>query len=286
MGEERQTELDRASTFWDGRHTDSANLKWHWWQHPEVAARLGELVCGEACATTAELAARGIARHCKEALPFERGISLGCGSAHKELALLKAGLVRHFTAYDISAEALVKARHAVEKAGFGAAVSLNQGDALGTERGKFDLVYWDNSLHHMFDVHAAMAWSKARLNPGGCLVVNDYVGPNRFQWPDPLLMLCNTVIAPVGVPLTRRVDRRLMEKLDPSEAADSERTQEALFRFFPNATWIPLGGVVYHMGLTGKAIEMTPPLIERFMDADMRLNAEGHYVYAFAVAWK
>ena len=53
--------------------------------------------------------------------------------------------------------------------------------ALGDD---YDLVYWNDALHHMPDVSDALRWSSDRLKPRGLLAMDDFVGPSRFQWSD------------------------------------------------------------------------------------------------------
>lgn len=275
-----------AAAWWDEHYSGKRDPVWRWWESPEASAYLGELVCGQPCSGTAELAVQGMRSHCGNALPFASAISVGCGSAYKEIALLRQGLVRHFTLYDISEGALAAARKRAEAAGLAHAVTLVHGDPLEQERGSFDLVYWDNSLHHMMNTRAAMAWSRVRLRQGGHVVINDYVGPDRFQWPDDMLERINEVIVPFGVDPTERENPRLIGRADPTEAADSAATREALFAEFPNATWTPLGGAIYHTGLTGKRTPLSPLIVARLMRIDAKLNEGGVYVYAWATAVK
>ena len=282
----RHDEAQRAAAYWDQQYSGKRPPVWLWWEKPLVAAYLGNLVCGEACSGTADLAARGIEACCAGALPFAAALSVGCGSAYKEVALLQRGLVSHFTLYDISEAALATARKRAEEAGLARAVTLVQADALAAERGAFDLVYWDNALHHMPHVRAALAWSRARLKRGGILVVYDYVGPSRFQWADDMLQMVNELILPLGVEPTRRPSERFMMQADPSEAADSGRIREALFANFPNAAWVPLGGAVYHVGLTGKIADIPDPILSRLLRIDAKLNEAGMHVYAWATAVK
>lgn len=275
-----------AAAWWDDHYNGKRDPVWLWWESPEVSAYLGELVCGGPCSGTADLAVQGIRRHCGEALPFESAVSVGCGSAYKEIALLQAGVVRHFTLYDISEAALAAARNRAESAGLAHAVTLVHGDPLERERGSFDLVYWDNSLHHMLNTRAALAWSRVRLKQGGHLVINDYVGPDRFQWSDDMLARINEVIEPFGVEPTERENPRLIAKADPSEAADSAATHDALFGEFPDAVWTPMGGAIYHAGLTGKYTPLPGLIVARLMRIDDMLNKAGMYVYAWATAVK
>lgn len=275
-----------AAAWWDEHYNGKRDPVWRWWESPEVSAYLGELVCGRPCSGTADLAVQGIRGHCGEVLPFATAVSVGCGSAYKEVALLQAGLVRHFTLYDISEAALAAARGRAEAAGLAHAVTLVCGDPLERERGSFDLVYWDNSLHHMMSTRSALAWSRVRLKQGGRLVINDYVGPDRFQWPDAMLARINEVIEPFGVEPTERENPRLIARADPSEAADSAATRDSLFTEFPNATWTPTGGAIYHVGLTGKYTPLPGLIVARLMRIDATLNEAGMYVYAWATAVK
>jgi len=136
----------------------------------------------------------------------------------------------------------------------------------------------------MMDVHAAIAWSRERLKPGGFLVMNDYVGPSRFQYDENTLTMCNTILADFNMPPACRPDAKVVEKSDPTEAADSGRIKDALFRYFPDALWIPTGGILYFIGFCFKEVDWTPDALMKMIELDARLNAAGNYVYAFAVA--
>ena len=57
----------------------------------------------------------------------------------------------------------------------------------------YDLVYWDNSLHHMFNADAAVAWSRGVLRPGGWFLMTDFVGANRFRWSDETYALVDLI---------------------------------------------------------------------------------------------
>ena len=283
----RDEDLAVAAAKWDAHHgKQGASSAWSWWNEPAIFNYLGKLVCGEPCARSEDLPVLAIKKHCAPDVPFEHALSVGCGAGHKEISLLQSGIVRHFTLYDISKEALSRVRVRAEKARVADFVRLVCADAFQCERGKFDMVYWDNALHHMMDAHAALAWSRRRLKRGGTLVVNDFVGPSRFQWKEELLAMCNEIVSYFNVPPTCRTDAKELEKIDPTEAADSGRIQEALLRYFPDALWIPLGGALYFVGFTGKPVKFTPDSLVHMIGLDARLNAAGIYVYAFALAKK
>ena len=276
-----------AAAKWDADHGGQrVSSAWSWWNEPAIANYLAKLLCGEPCTRVEDVPVVGIQKHCMPDIPFAHAISVGCGAGNKEIALLQSGIAKHFTVYDISKEALNQVRMRAEKAGIADSVRLVCADALQSERGTFDMVYWDNALHHMRNVFAALAWSRDRLKRGGTLVVNDFVGPSRFQWDEELLAVCNEMVRCFNVPPTCRTDAKELARIDPTEAADSGRIHEALLRYFPDALWIPLGGALYFVGFTGKPVRFTPDSLVQMIGLDARLNAAGMYVYAFAVAKK
>ena len=276
-----------AASRWDlyfGK--EQASSSWVWWKEQAIINYLGKLICGEFCTRVEDLSIFGIKKHCAADVPFEHGLSVGCGVGYKEIALLQSGIVKYFTLYDISQEALHQAHIRAEKAGVEDAVRLVCADAFQDERGKFDLVYWDNALHHMMDVYVALAWSRGRLKRGGTLILNDFVGPTRFQWDEKWLTASNNALKLFNAPPICKPDPKTVEKDDPSEAADSGRIKEAFLRYFPDVLWIPMGGALYFAGFTGKSVTFTPNSIVKMIGLDARLNAAGIYAYAFAVAKK
>ena len=101
-----------------------------------------------------------------------------------------------------------------------------------------------------------------------------------------MLDACNQVCTAFGLPIIEPPNIDDMKRADPSEAADSERIREALFSTFPNAEYIPMGGVIYHMALTGRPLELPDPILKRMLQIDAKLNEKGLHVYAHATAVK
>jgi SAM-dependent methyltransferase len=129
--------------------------------------------------------------------------------------------------------------------------------------GCYDVVFWNNSLHHMFDVNAAIQWSKKVLKKSGILVMDEFVGPSYMQWSDRLLEINTKVRERLpaeylqdprnkGSVLAVKMERPNVDEfcaIDPSECVDSSRILESLQKHFPNLEVIPTGGGVYHLAL-------------------------------------
>lgn len=192
---------------------------------------------------------------------FEHGVSVGFGNGYKEFELLKEGLVKNFTLFELSNARIESAREKARILGFENRVEFLNGDCFSYEFGeKVDFVHWNNSLHHMFDVDKAIAWSHQILETDGVFYMDDYVGPTRFQWSDEALELGTRIkkILPdkyLKNPykpdelLSRTVlrpDAKILEKSDPSEAADSVQILKSVIKYFPNADITLTGGSIYH----------------------------------------
>lgn len=278
---------DKVGAFWDRHRAMGTNQTvWCWWHSPLVLAHVGKLASDTHCTSLAQITISALRQRFSDLLPFEHGLSVGCGGAQKEIELIQAGIVRRFTLYDLSAASIALAQSNARAARCGDAVECVQADAFAVERRHFDLVYWDNSLHHMPDVHTALTWSRARLKPGGVLAMNDFVGASRFQWSDRLMKACNEILLAFDLPPVERPDLDWMMRTDPSEAADSGRIHEALLRFFPDALWTPLGGAIYHVALNGQPYALPDNLLMWMLQLDAKLSDAGEYVYAFATARK
>ncbi len=191
------------------------------------------------------------------------GVSVGGGLGAKEIFMIEAGIVERFTIFEISPERVRLGREYAAQRGFAELVTFETGDALADTSRRFDLVYWDNSLHHMPDVAEAVEWSRAVLNPDGLFVGMEFVGPNRFQWTDRMLATGRTLLTNLPdrffdrgdlPPYARGVTRPTIEQMiatDPTEAPDSERIVSEVQRVFPGTRFFPLGGSVYHLALNG-----------------------------------
>jgi SAM-dependent methyltransferase len=234
---------------------------------------------------------------------FERGLSVGCGNAAKELRLLQDGLVGSFDLFEITENRVAKGKTAAKQYGVESRAHFRVEDAFSQElANQYDLVYWNNALHHMFDVTAALEWSRERLRPGGFLVMDDFVGATRFQWPDVQLQIATKIRRSLPKrllrspthpeqwinPVVRRPSVEEMLASDPSEAADSENILPALRKVFPQAEIVLTGGVIYHLTLNDvitnfedtQDAELLQTLLD--FDADLASHGQTHYASAFA----
>jgi SAM-dependent methyltransferase len=253
-----------------GEHWDrvlakgNSGLRLHWWEDPSTLRHINQLVCGEPL----EGLHTGFHQKILEKLSTNpttiRALSVGCGTGAKEIELIKAAagkLQFDFQCFDVAPAAIEAAKTLAREQGVENQITFSLADAFRlTLDNNWDLVYWNNSLHHMLDTDVAIEWSHDRLRKGGLLAMDDYVGPDRFQWTDATIQRATGLLQ--SLTAQQRTDpcqpRRTVREVggrppidaviatDPTEAADSSRIRPALNRLFPSSLeWIPTGGLTY-----------------------------------------
>lgn len=263
---ERDSYLAKASAYWDEQaRAEQARSpsRVRWWEDETTLRHINSLV-GKPEPAVVHVAFHDRIRQFFNGRSNLKAISVGCGTGGKELWLMQLVEISSFDLYDISPLNIEQgeieaARQGVsERANFFIDNAFE--DAFDTD---YDLVYWNNSLHHMPDVEAAVQWSKDRLKLGGLFAMDDFVGPSRFQWTEENLIWANRVRGSLsdrllenpyaaGTLLPRECGRPSIEDMiaaDPSEAMDSGSILGAVEQTFPEAEIIPTGGALYHLAL-------------------------------------
>ncbi len=98
------------------------------------------------------------------------------------------------------------------------------------------------------------------LRPGSIFHLHEFVGPDRFQWTDPQLVLVNQYLdslspelrrLPSGKPKPPQIRPTIaaMIAADPSEAVRSSEIVTVLERYFDIIEARPLGGAILHLAL-------------------------------------
>ncbi len=287
--------------------TADPELRTRWWRHPYVLRQVNERICGQRLPGWGGGIHQLIKDRYGELLPFGRGVSVGGGAGGKEMDVLRAGIVEHMTVYELASVRIDTGRELAEKSGLADRITFVEGDAFALEQsaGTYDLVHWDNSLHHMMDVPAAVDWSANVLRRGGLFYMYDFVGPSRFQWTAEMLRLATAIrralppeylVDPnnpqrsVTRDFTRPPSIESMIAMDPSEAADSSRILASVEDTFPEAEVKLTGGIVYSLAFNDIIHHMRwdplDPVLALGMLLDFQAADNGLTHYATAVALK
>jgi SAM-dependent methyltransferase len=170
------------------------------------------------------------------------GLSLGCGHGWTERDAIQLGLCRSFDALDISEEALVVARREARTVGLQGLIMYQQADlnTVELEPDVYDIVIASQVLHHVQALEHLLDEIAAALSPRGLFVVNEYIGPARFQWLDKTQALMNRILEilpeelrvnPVNGLVKEKIERASAEEIarvDPSESIRSDEIVELL----------------------------------------------------------
>ena len=162
-------------------------------------------------------------------------LSPGCGSGSNEMRWAETGIFKHIDACDLSTQRIAKARAEAEQKNLTGILNFSVGDMrdIVTGASSYDLVIAEGALHHFYPMRAVLEKINNLLKPGGMLIVNEFVGPSRFQWTPRQLQAANAMLALIPKSYKRRwhdgkikmkitaPGRLRMKIADPSEAAQS-----------------------------------------------------------------
>jgi SAM-dependent methyltransferase len=270
-----------------GRRWSVAGETQNWWTSPVLLRHIEHQISDAAPGGVA-----GALRAATGGVALGRGLSIGCGSGAKEMLLLQHGCVESFDLYELAEGPAAEARAEAARLGLADRVTVRVANVFDlAEPDSYDLVYWDHSLHHMYDVEAALAFSIRVLRPGGWLAVNEYTGPTRLQWTQAQADLANAFLgherAALGpdTPPVRpgSLYRRLRLYLrDPSEAPQSDLIEDSFLRL-TGTPMKQLGGAMIHtaapqvIGACGPEGEVIARLIA--WDEHARAKGENHFSF-------
>ncbi len=204
--------------------------------------------------------------------PKELGLSLGCGYGVLEREAVKLGIAERFDAFDISPEAVDVAREEAEAQGLGdridyAAADLN---TIELEPGRYGTVFAIQTLHHIEALEHLLDQIRSSLTKDGLFVINEYVGPARFQFPDDRLPLMNKLLATIPESYRRslrdgylkdevlRPNAKEVKRVDPSESIRSDEIMGLLEERFETVYKADFGGTLLQFVLSDIAGNFDP----------------------------
>ena len=170
-----------------------------------------------------------------------RVLVLGCGEGWLERAIAEWPFVDRIDATDIAPEAVARANAVAGPKQHYSVLDLNRHELPAST---YDVVVAHSILHHVENLEHAYAQIERTLKPEGTLIVNEYVGPNRFQLHDHVLALINSLRDALGAGPFERPTPQFMIEHDPSEAVRSEEVMPRLRERFEVLEEKELGGTI------------------------------------------
>lgn len=229
---------DPVARFWDENREKSKDPE-YWMAHPLCRQAINRRVSGNIHEWPLDWLKRTRAPR-----PFERGVSWGCGLGAFERAAIRTGIVRAVDAFDISPKSLEDARREAEREGIaGIQYRLGNFDDPRLDSGRYDVVFFHASLHHVRRLERLFRRIRRALPPGGAVYVDEYVGPSRDDWTMDRLAAAQELLD--AIPDSAKLERRIalpIEQNDPSEAIRSGAIASFLRQHFEVVEWRPYGG--------------------------------------------
>lgn len=273
----------------------------HWTHLPQVRAAINRKVSGAAEVSPLRWFFQAVAA--EQPLPLNRVLVLGCGSGTLEREIAQAGWAREIVAIDLSAKVLAVAQAQAQAEGlegiryFQADMNrLPVGQPPFTP-GSFDAVLGVSSVHHCANLALLYRHIGLLLAPHGWFFLDEYVGPDQFQWPDSQIRQLNRLAELLPERLMtlrngsckrhfRRPSVAEVVAVDPSEAICSSRLLPLLPDYFSQVQVRPYGGAILHMLLAGVAQNFADataePYLRSLMAAEDELYRAGQLPHDFA----
>jgi SAM-dependent methyltransferase len=282
----------RTATWWNTVASSGTN----WWDVPDVVARWNRMISNDA----SEPYMRHVGNRHVAGNSAVRLLSVGCGTGSKEIAIAGLWPLWHITAIDISASRIAAACRAA-RATSARNVEFKVGTIGGSfDTGTFDVVLFDSSLHHFGGIDRVLSDVAALLTGSGVLVINEYVGPDRFQWTGEQLSAANRLFRSIPSAFRRRISGAVKNRIyrpgylrmvlsDPSEAIESSKILPALHRHFSKVEETALGGNLLHLVLKDIAHHFVEPdaatqeILEELIEEENRFIADTASDFVFGV---
>jgi SAM-dependent methyltransferase len=290
----------RVRQLWSDQAGKWSGQGLHWLEHPAVQDRIQSLTGGSDGRDRFQYF---IQKYFPGGTPVDCVLTLGCGDGEFERGLAQYGFAREHDAFDIAEGAIQKAVDAAREAGLThiryEVADLNR---VALKRDRYDVVFGLSAIHHISALEYLFEQVRGSLKPGGFFLLDEFIGPSQFQWPDTQLEVANQVLAGLPERFRRCVDPpgqikttvsrptiEFMNAGDPSEAIRSAEIVPLLKDYFEVIEFRGYGGSLLHLVMEGIAGNFGPgdPLAAEWVDRlgaiEDQLILEGRLAHDFAV---
>jgi SAM-dependent methyltransferase len=239
------TNLTATAEKWGSEeHSYQNTISRGWCGSPIVLTYRARMTTGSDTGHSSNLIADHLAPQCKDG----KVLVLGCGQSFSEHWLAASGTAKLAHGIDVSPGAIEKARAEVVAQGLTGRVSHEVMDInnLSLIENSYDGLLISQSMHHFERLEHICSELKKGLKPGAPIVIDDFVGPTRFQYTDARLNLMNRLLAclppHMQKPPIERIPIEAFLKYDPSEGIRCGEITAIIRKFFSIEKKLPYGG--------------------------------------------
>ena len=166
---------------------------------------------------------------------------------------------------------------------------------------RYDVVFGISSVHHIAQLEHLFREVFLSLKPGGYFVLDEFIGPSQFQWPDEQLAIINEQLERLPEEFKRPISNSDMVKggverpslehmntYDPSEAIRSGEIMGLLPWYFDVIEVKGYGGTLLHLLLDEIAGHFLPDdprgmeYLRSFFEVEDQMIASGKFHHDFA----
>jgi SAM-dependent methyltransferase len=153
-----------------------------WWEAgPEIQKHINNKISGS---SNIDWVVWTLDRYYANKLPMTKSLSLGCGNGHLERRLANLGAFQHCDAYDVADGSIQAARKLTECEGLdNISYFVTDINKIELPASHYDVVWINHAMHHFEALEHICQEISRSLKPGGLLILNEYIGPSRFQFP-------------------------------------------------------------------------------------------------------
>ncbi len=175
-------EVDRHWGQYTAERLAGKNIGLSWWDAgPEINKRINRNISGN---IDCDYTTYSLSKYFNDKLPLQHCLSLGCGDGSLERSLASQRAFLHCDAYDVSKGSIEIAKKLAHEMGFDhISYSVADINKLVLPMNYYDSVWIQGALHHFEALEHVYEHIKHTLVPGGLLILNEYIGPSRFQFP-------------------------------------------------------------------------------------------------------
>lgn len=221
-----RTSQQRVKSAWNSA---TSKRRTAWWEIPAVRKRWNKIITGNSETDYLKYL------HNNYFIEGATILSPGCGTGEKEIKIASMPKVKRLDAFDIAEKRIAIANEKAKSKNLDNIIFIVADIENFTPQENFyDVILFDSFLHHVQDIDKILIRFLTSLKDDGILVINEYVGQNRFQWTTEQLQKANELLLKIPKHLRKReFDGKIKTKIfrpgilrmilsDPSEAVNSE----------------------------------------------------------------
>lgn len=195
--------------------------------------------------------------------PVQRALSICCGDGCLERHALTINIAQYFDAFDASPGAIQIARKKAEETGIAPRVRYVVADLnhCHLEPQCYEAAFSAMALHHIKELEHALEQIRRSLKPGSLFILNEFVGPNQFQWTATQVRLANELLQRIPERYRKSLrtgalknqvlqpTRAQMTAGDPTESIRSSEILPLVSQVFEIVERVDYGGTILNLVL-------------------------------------